>query len=403
MKIVISTFTLFIFSLSLIAQDVYKHSFEAMDGKYRVKYYIKAEDSTTRQGAYQAVYDQQSIVVGLFRDGYKESRWTYLDQEGNPYAEGSYHLGQKEGEWTFYPKGYQPVKVTYVDDKPDGYVKTTYANGNTAAVVNFTNGDKHGEAKYYYDNGELEKEMYYQNGQLHDTYKSYFNNGKLHQELTYYEGIPITHIQTLDAKGKVVGGSTLSDGYGSLQTFAIDELTLRLTNVLTVNFEDGVLNGEYLEYDDEGDLKVKGQYSKGVKVGKWDTYNNKGKVYMSVDKGDGKADEGKDSEFTLRLHDLNRTTPEFKGGEVGLMKWLSSVGYPNLAKENDMEGQVYTQFMVTETGEYDALEIARSSGHKLLDQAVLDYFPTMPPWTPANEHGLPVKVQYVVPVRFKLK
>lgn len=94
--------------------------------------------------------------------------------------------------------------------------------------------------------------------------------------------------------------------------------------------------------------------------------------------------------------------PEFPGGQGALMQFLAKIVYPPFARENDLEGTVYVQFVIDKTGKVTDAVIARSSGHKILDDAALAHVKTMPSWAPGKQRGKPVRVQYVVPIKFKL-
>lgn len=94
--------------------------------------------------------------------------------------------------------------------------------------------------------------------------------------------------------------------------------------------------------------------------------------------------------------------PEFPGGQAALMQFLGKITYPPFARENDLEGTVYVQFVIDKTGKVTEAVIARSSGHKILDDAALAHVKTMPAWKAGKQRGKPVKVQYVVPIKFKL-
>lgn len=84
------------------------------------------------------------------------------------------------------------------------------------------------------------------------------------------------------------------------------------------------------------------------------------------------------------------------------MHWLAMMPYPAEAKANKVEGAVYCRFVVEKDGSVSHIEIARSSGSDLLDQTVVDYLKTSPLWKPGLQRGKPVRVQYVLPVRFRL-
>lgn len=94
--------------------------------------------------------------------------------------------------------------------------------------------------------------------------------------------------------------------------------------------------------------------------------------------------------------------PEFPGGQAALMQFLGKITYPPFARENDLEGTVYVQFVIDKSGKITDVVIARSSGHKILDDAAMSHVKTMPAWAPGKQRGKPVRVQYVVPIKFKL-
>lgn len=93
--------------------------------------------------------------------------------------------------------------------------------------------------------------------------------------------------------------------------------------------------------------------------------------------------------------------PVYPGGEEGLIKYLSSIPYPPIAKENDIEGSVYIRFVVDKSGAVTNVEIARGAD-KILNDAALNWVKKMPSWTPGKQRGKPVKVQFIVPLKFRL-
>lgn len=93
--------------------------------------------------------------------------------------------------------------------------------------------------------------------------------------------------------------------------------------------------------------------------------------------------------------------PEFAGGEVALMEYLKKVPYPPKMYPNggDLEATVYVQFFIEVDGTLSEVEIAHSSGHKLLDDKAIEHVKAMPNWKPAYFGAHPVRVQFVVPVK----
>lgn len=93
--------------------------------------------------------------------------------------------------------------------------------------------------------------------------------------------------------------------------------------------------------------------------------------------------------------------PEFPGGQEGLLKYLAGITYPPIARENDIEGTVYIRFVIDKSGQVTNVEVARGAD-KILNEAALGHVKKMPAWKPGKQRGKPVKVQYVVPIKFRL-
>ncbi len=93
--------------------------------------------------------------------------------------------------------------------------------------------------------------------------------------------------------------------------------------------------------------------------------------------------------------------PTFPGGEKKLQQYLAQIKYPPIAKENDIEGTVYVRFVVDKQGNVTNVSVARGS-ERILNEAAVKHVKNMPKWEPGKQRGKKVKVQYVVPIRFRL-
>lgn len=93
--------------------------------------------------------------------------------------------------------------------------------------------------------------------------------------------------------------------------------------------------------------------------------------------------------------------PQFPGGDLGLQKYLASITYPPIARDNDIEGVVYIRFVIDKTGKPTNVEVARGAD-KILNEAALSHLKKMPNWTPGKQRGKTVRVQYIVPIKFRL-
>ena len=95
--------------------------------------------------------------------------------------------------------------------------------------------------------------------------------------------------------------------------------------------------------------------------------------------------------------------PEFPGGEIALRKYIAeNVRYPEMAKENDIQGTVYVRFVVDTDGSVSNVEVLRGVD-PLLDKEAKRVVETLPKWKPGRQRGKAVKVSHSVPIKFALQ
>ena len=95
--------------------------------------------------------------------------------------------------------------------------------------------------------------------------------------------------------------------------------------------------------------------------------------------------------------------PQFPGGEAELMKYLSkNIKYPTMAMENNIQGRVVVQFVVTKTGSIGEVKVVRSVDRDL-DREAIRVCKSLPKFTPGKMNGQAVNVWYTLPVNFKLQ
>lgn len=94
--------------------------------------------------------------------------------------------------------------------------------------------------------------------------------------------------------------------------------------------------------------------------------------------------------------------PEFPGGMVAFMKWLTqNLKYPDAARNGKIEGKVLVSFIVEADGTTSEIKIAKPV-HPLLDRETLRVMRIMPQWKPGEDHGKPCPTMVAIPVVFKL-
>lgn len=106
---------------------------------------------------------------------------------------------------------------------------------------------------------------------------------------------------------------------------------------------------------------------------------------------------------TDEVYVLVEKQPEFPGGEENLLKFLSeNVQYPQLAKENGIEGIVVVSFVVRKNGKLTDIKVVKSLGGGCDEQAIAAV-KAMPRWIPGEQSGRKVDVSFNLPVVFKIK
>lgn len=95
--------------------------------------------------------------------------------------------------------------------------------------------------------------------------------------------------------------------------------------------------------------------------------------------------------------------PEFPGGQQALLNFLKeNVKYPEIAKENGIQGRVICQFVVAKNGAIEDVKVLRSAGDASLDKEALRVINAMPNWQPGWQDGKPVRTRFNLPIIFKL-
>lgn len=105
----------------------------------------------------------------------------------------------------------------------------------------------------------------------------------------------------------------------------------------------------------------------------------------------------------IKIFVIVEKMPEFPGGDIALRKFIGkNVKYPNIARENNIQGKVYVRFVVTDKGLVEKVQLARGID-PLLDKEAIRVVKTLPKWTPGKQGGKNVSVWYTVPINFKLQ
>lgn len=166
--------------------------------------------------------------------------------------------GRKQGEWSkTYPgtRVYQ-YKGQFKDDKPVGKFTYFYQSSKVKAVINHAP-DGRSEAFYYHENGVVMSYGIYRNMKKDSIWTNFGPSGRLSNKETYFK----------------------DSLHGQKAVYYVPEDPTDKSQRLAalMNYNMGVLEGEYKELFNDGVLKRKGNYKEGKMDGPWEEFHPNGK------------------------------------------------------------------------------------------------------------------------------
>jgi len=220
----------------------------------------------------------------------------------------------------------------------------------------------------YYPDGQKKMICNFENGHLEGAAITYYPNGKMYISGSY-------HQDTFTFNG-------CSDSTG------------------IVLAEDG--NGKWIKYSsDFKQIIEQGFVNDGLKEGNWTGRLNDSVDYRctylrgNLTSGTSFVKNGHQYEFKA-----TEVIPEFEGGIDAFGHFLTrNVRYPQYAREHKIQGRVIITFVVEKDGSLQGIKVARGVEKSLDDEAVR-VIKMCPKWSPAYFYGIPVRVQYSVPINF---
>ncbi|MDD2436402.1 MAG: TonB family protein [Massilibacteroides sp.] len=95
--------------------------------------------------------------------------------------------------------------------------------------------------------------------------------------------------------------------------------------------------------------------------------------------------------------------PKFPGGDAELLKFIAqNVKYPEIARQNGIQGRVIASFVVEKDGSTTDPVVVRAVDPSL-DAEAIRVISLFPKWEPGKQRGQAVRVKYTVPIIFSLR
>ncbi|MEL7832569.1 energy transducer TonB [Fodinibius sp. Rm-B-1B1-1] len=104
--------------------------------------------------------------------------------------------------------------------------------------------------------------------------------------------------------------------------------------------------------------------------------------------------EEEEEDFFVAVENM----PELKGG---LGELQQKINYPDMARKAGIEGRVIVQFIVNEDGQVEDPRVVRGIGGGCDEEALRVVKEAQ--FTPGRQRGNPVRVQYSLPITFRLQ
>lgn len=221
-----------------------------------------------------------------------------------------------------------------------------------------------------------------------------------------------------------------------------------MTHFITQNTITKTLEGKYVEWYDDGTVWISGSYKnnqkegkwiedfsegyyeKNLKVGNWTTFDKEGRISSKVDFINGEKVEGSLSQFdtlgqiiipeienSKEDEILEERMPRFAGCEniegdhkakkncadQKMLQYIyKRLKYPSIARMNSLQGSALIKFVVEKDGSVSNITVYRGLC-KEIEAECLRIFENMPTWEPGYQRGKPVRVQFTIPIKFKLE
>jgi antitoxin component YwqK of YwqJK toxin-antitoxin module len=262
----------------------------------------------------------------------KDDKWTYYYESGKIEKEESYNVNFLNKVINYSEKGFKTSEIGY--GLKEGWLLAEetkyYENGRTKSV--YSESYEGSYSAKYYENGQMEWEdwgdgtikTYYENGTIksedYDDYEGsysakYYENGQMEMEITlegeikYYESVELKDtVNYVDGLRQGEEKEYYDSGELQYTSNYVDDLKqgefkeyyesgeLRST----VNYVDGLRQGEEKEYYDSGELQYTSNYVDDLKQGESKEYFESGELKRTVNYIDGKRQGYETSYFDLK-------------------------------------------------------------------------------------------------------
>ncbi len=226
------------------------------------------------------IYDNNILsAVGNISDNNPKGVWHFYNNYGALSAKGKFNEeGKKTGEWNWYNEdGSSSEKGVYENGEIHGLYHVYHSNGKLRMEANFKEGKRHGKSIYYNKYGAETEIANYNEGEYKGEYLTFHDLGKdfVDYKINYKDGEIDGEIIEYYPDGKIQYKVNFIDGKKQGKS-----ITYYHSGKIDVekNYIDNKLDGAYKEYHFNGQLFKEGNNIDGMSEGIWKTYYSNGQL-----------------------------------------------------------------------------------------------------------------------------
>lgn len=226
----------------------------------------------------------QKSEQGSYKTGNRDGAWTMWHENGQKSNEGIYKDGQRDGIWSgWYPDGMDKYDGNYIDGLPEGLRTEWYENGQKKLEETWKNRRQDGLWTEWYENGQKIRTSSYITGSRDGLWTEWHENGQKSSEGTYSGDFRVGDWTWWYENGAKMAEGTFRDGRNMSLVYLHNQYD-SLTEFDSVSSEgtwiDGIADGKWTYWFNNGNKFAEGNYNSGNGVGLWTWLYRNGLKYM---------------------------------------------------------------------------------------------------------------------------
>ena len=237
----------------------------------------KTDKQGIRQGFWKANYDNGNPKYkGFFKNGNPTGEFTRFYEDGTCKARMNYHEDSDSVEVSlFYQNNKPAAQGIYISMKKEGiWSYYSYYSGKLVCKENYRQGLRVGFSNKYYESGILSEELEYNNDMKSGKWNQFYENGAPRLKGNYYLNLRTGPYMVLYPKGK--------------------------TQVLG-QFKRDRMDGKWEYYDEDGKVELEIEYVNGIAQNEDKIEEYQKEIFKEIESNKGKFPEPDETNSTPPL------------------------------------------------------------------------------------------------------